>query len=327
MSVRDKVGAERYDNVKATLEKCWPDEKARVTDALVDELFCVAKHQWSASELATVDLPEPTDGVAANAPPASAYYLGMGTHTRHTAPGHQFTGKLPMVRISLPKTGTTANTPDIQTAGGECLTVDRLFASIEVLWARYRHDPKLTFECPERVDLITPPRLGGGRFAAIAIYLCYAKADDDAPSFYVLEAGLATGQPRIAYLGRTMDTMIETQSNYHPTPFSGPHHYYRGWLAMCPGRKHDPLTLTVQIFGKEPPEDHYMTVAVEYELRDAPVMTKPFHLTIAAGARLTAIADALGISIELPQQWVLRLFASHAMDSLFTVRPQPVTPG
>lgn len=322
MTIRDQVGAELWEQIKTTLESCYPDTRSTVSDAMVDELFRVAKHEWKAARLDAVSLPAPQQPTRRSGASSGRQYLAFGTHTRLVAPGHSFTGELPMVRVTLPESGTSTTTPVIETDGGDCHAADRLFPSVDVLWGRYRHDPLLAFERPERVDLVTPPRLMGGRFAAIAIYLAYAKASDAAPSFYVLEAGLATGQPAIAYLGRTMDAQIVTQSHYRPTPFSALHHWYRGTLTMCPGVKDDPKELLVEVFEEKPPKKQYIEVRVRYERRDEPVMTNPFHLTIAAGARLSAIADALGVEIEVPQRWLMRWIAADNQDRLFTTPPQ-----
>ncbi|MFK7988573.1 MAG: hypothetical protein AB8I08_21315 [Sandaracinaceae bacterium] len=330
MSVKDIVGATRWAEVKTSLENCWPDERSEVTDELVDELFRLAKHEWKAPDLAALALDPPTIPAKNAAAPPGRFYLAHGTHIRHTAPDHAFTGELPMIRFDLPQHGTSTTVPTIATEGGDALGVDRLYPSIDTFWARYEHDPLLTFARPERVELTTPPRLRGARFGAIAIYLAYAKASDTAPCFYVLEAGLATGQPRIAYLGRTMDWTIITQSHYDPTPFSGRSHWYRGRLFMQPADPAELDTLTVEVFEQQPPKDpaqdkasmgHYMTVSVRYEPRPEPVMTNPFFLTIAAGARLSAIADALGIEIEVPQRWLMRLIAKDNADTLFSKKP------
>lgn len=84
----------------------------------------------------------------------------------------------------------------------------------------------------------------------------------------------------------------------------------------------EPETLIVEGFRAEPPADPYIKVTVEYEKRAEPVMTNPLHLTLAAGARLTAIADALGTSIDLPLQWLMRIIAKIKRDELFITPPQ-----
>ena len=322
MKIKDAVGAERYAKVRETLESCWPDEKAVVTDELVDELFKLAKHEWGSEDLKGIDLPKPTDLLAKQQGTKTSYYLGNATHSRVAAPHSLFIGELPLVRVSIPATGTSETAPVIQTEGGECLPEDRLFPSIDVMWARYKERLSHLGGKPERVDLITPPRLKGSRFGAVALYLGFRKASDVAPCFYALEAGLATGQPRIPFLGPTMDAVIVSQTNYRPTPFSGPHHWYRGHLTMKADHPAEPDVLVVEGFRAQPPDDPYIKVTVEYEKRAEPVMTNPLHLTLAAGARLTAIADGLGISIDLPLQWLMRIIAKIKRDELFITPPE-----
>lgn len=330
MSVKDTVGAERWEQVKKSLQKCWPDERSKVSDELVDEFFRAAKHEWKSADLAGLNLDPPKIPAKNGTAPASRFYLAYGTHTRYGDAAHEFTGELPMIRYDLPQHGTSLTVPKIETEGGDALGVDRLFPSIDTLWAKYGDDPLLTFGRPERVELITPPRLRGARFGAIAIYLAYGKKTDKGPCFYVLEAGLATGQPRMSYLGRTMDWTIVSQSHYTPTPFSGPSHYYRGRLKMQTADPAELDTLTVEVFENQPDKDpakdtpalgHYMTVTVRYETRNEPVMTNPMLLTIAAGARLSMVADALGVEIELPQRWLMRLIAHGNGDRLFSTKP------
>jgi hypothetical protein len=212
--------------------------------------------------------------------------------------------------------------PTIHTPAGDLLPVDRLNPSVDVLWATYHTDPLLKFGRPERVDMITPPRLTGARFGAISIYLCYAKQNDPGPSFYILEAGLATGQARMPFLGRTMDHTIVSQTQYKPTTFSQLYHYYVGTLSMRQDAPNEPDVLRVKVFNKQPPSDQYLSVTVEYIKRSSPLMTNPFWLTVTAGARVQAIADALGISSNLDEAWFLRLLAEADMNNLFSVPPK-----
>lgn len=321
MKIEDAVGRERYAKVRRTLERCWPDQHAVITDELVDELFRLAKHEWGSEELKHIDLPKPTPELPKQQGKAIGYYLANATHARVAAPHSVFLGELPLVRIPLPATGTSQTAPPIETEGGVCLPTDRLFPSIEVMWARYAQRLTHLGGCPERVELITPPRLKGSRFGAVALYLGYRKTDDRAPCFFVLEAGLGTGQPRIPFLGPTMDTVIVTQTHYQPTPFSGPHHWYRGSVTMKAEDPGEPESLVVEGFRAQPPNDPYIKVTVEYEKRAEPVMTNPLHLTLAAGARLTAVADALGVPIDLPYQWLARIIAKIKRDDLFITPP------
>ena len=147
MSVKDVVGEDRWSSVKETLENCWPDEKSEVSDEMVDELFRLAKHEWGAGDLSALSLDPPRIPAKNGAAPPARFYLAYGKHSRGalSKPHHEFTGELPMVRIQLPDTGDSNTAATVETEGGDCAPADRLFPSIDVLWARYQHDPLLTF--------------------------------------------------------------------------------------------------------------------------------------------------------------------------------------
>lgn len=321
MSIRDVVGAERYEKMRRCLQHAFPDHATVVSDQAVDTAFQVAKFEWHATELQGLAIPPLPAPVAAANAAAFEYYEGRATHMRVAAPGSSFTGHLPLVRFRLPDKGTTQTLPTIHTPAGDLLPVDRLNPSVDVLWATYHTDPLLKFGRPERVEMITPPRLTGARFGAISIYLCYAKEHDPAPSFFILEAGLATGQARMPFLGRTMDHTIVAQTQYKPTTFSQPFHYYVGHLSMRQDAPSEPDVLTVKVHDKQPPHDPYLHVTVEYIKRNTPLLTNPFWLTVTAGARVQAIADALGIPSGLDEAWFLRLLAAADMNNLFSIPP------
>ena len=95
MKIKDAVGPERYAKVRETLESCWPDEKAVVTDELVDECFKLAKHEWGSADLKDIDLPKPIE-VAKQPGTKAGYYLGKATHSRVAAPHSLFIGELPL---------------------------------------------------------------------------------------------------------------------------------------------------------------------------------------------------------------------------------------
>jgi hypothetical protein len=325
MSIKQIVGDDRYEKMRGALKACFPDPATVVSDAAVDTAFQVAKFEWKAADLQALAIPSPAAPAVAAGAGQFEYYVAHATHARVAAPYSAFTGHLPLVRFQLPDHGTTQTLPTLHTRGGDILPVDRLNASIDVLWATYKNEPEL--QRPERVDMITPPRLDGARFAAISLYLCFKRKTDTAPAFYILEAGLATGQARMPFLGRTMESEIVAQTQYKPTSFSEPYHFYRGKLTMYAAAPSEPHSLSVKVYQRppaafgQPPSGEYIDVTVVYEKRPNPKLTNPFHLTIAAGARVQAIADVLGISPHLEQAWFLRLLAALDMDNLFSVPP------
>lgn len=321
-AIKDAVGADMYEQMRGVIKSSFPDAATVVTDDAVDAAFQVAKYDLNAPALQALDIPQPVAPTCGGGPQFE-YYEAWATHSRTAAPHSQFIGKLPLVRFRIPDQGTAQTLPIIHTPAGDLLPNDRLYPSVDVLWSTYGSDPLLRLGRPERVDMVTPPRLSGARFSAIAVYLCYAKETDPGPSFYILEAGLATGEARMPYLGRSMDAVIIAQTQYNPTAFSQPWHFYRGTLAMDANDPGEPSVLSIDVFEREPPTDQYLNVRVEYRKVSAPVLIDPYQITIIAGARLQAIADALGAPSGLTgREWFLRLIDDVALKALFTVPPQ-----
>jgi hypothetical protein len=164
------------------------------------------------------------------------YYWVESKHSRLSPGGFDpFVGELAMVRVTLPKDrGKTFNT-----AIGKILPADHLIDTVleaNQKYARFLEAPL------GRVDLITPPRQGV-RFGAISILLGYKTPRAARPFCYILEAGTATGQPKVLYLGKTMDATINAYSGYQPTAFSCPSHAYTGKLTL---NGDDPKLLTIR---------------------------------------------------------------------------------
>lgn len=212
-----------------------------------------------------------------------------------------FIGHLPMVRVGLPESIPTGKEEVIQTQIGDVyLSADHLVGSIGMIADKYGDSAHLGYK-PERVDLITPPRLRGTRFGAIALYLGYKGLRDPAPSFYLLEAGTATGAAKVLFFGKTIDTVITQTSWYKPTPFAMPENKYKGWIQIDGG---DPVTLVVQ--DHEPGHtDPYITVTVQYE-KVATMATKwPGDLTLEAAQRVAAIAEAMKVPSGVPLESIM----------------------
>jgi hypothetical protein len=92
------------------------------------------------------------------------YYRVHATHDRAVPDYDPFTGHLGMVRVALP-----ADKPHtVHTAIGDVVPEDHLLASIAEVERKYGAHIDGAID---RVDLITPPRLHGARFAAISVYL------------------------------------------------------------------------------------------------------------------------------------------------------------
>lgn len=191
------------------------------------------------------------------------YYRAHATHDREKPDYDPFTGHLGMVRVTLP-----AATPQrFATAIGDVLPEDHLIASIAEMERKYGShiDGQIS-----RVDLITPPRLHGSRFAAISVYLGYLTGHGS-PMFYVLEAGLATGQAKVLYFAPRIDFRILSYSGYRPTPFSDSDHVYTARMTVVGD---NPLLLQIHAHrdaGSRP----YVRISALFEETTRPDATWP----------------------------------------------------
>src|SRR6185436_8601788 len=111
------------------------------------------------------------------------------------------------------------------------LSSDHLVGSVDLVAQKFKE--QLGYY-PGKVDLVTPARTGitRARFGAIAMYLGYKNATDPGPSFFIFEAGMATGEAKMLYLGKTLDTEILQRSGYDPTAYSSHNNFYRGGVTV-----------------------------------------------------------------------------------------------
>jgi hypothetical protein len=201
-------------------------------EPLPAELKCLDFTPWSdqLAQLARSELPGGAEAEGVTRAPRAAgdavrYYWAEATHARLHPEGYApFVGKLPMVRVRLPD-----RTPhDFVTALGTLEQADHLIAT--VFEANDKYAGKLGYAL-QRVDVITPPRQVL-RFGAVSVMLGYRDATA-LPSCYILEAGTATGQAKVLFLGATMDSKINSYSGYQPTPFSCSDNAYTGTLTLA----------------------------------------------------------------------------------------------
>jgi len=267
------------------LKEAFPD--AKVTDADLAALaVCLRRSKASGEAMpeqlenlditgydqdlsryeAELDLPPlEKSTVTRPADDAGRYYWANATHARTTPSGFSpFVGELAMARVSLPARSPAA----FKTCIGQILPGDHLVDT--VLEANQKYQRFLS-QPIGRLDLITPARQGV-RFGAISVLLGYAQPGDTIPFCYILEAGTATGQPKVLYLGKTIDAKINAYSGYQPTPFACPSHAYTGQLTL---EGDDPRTLRVtsrEVEGgtSKPP---YIDVQVEFTLQTNDVST------------------------------------------------------
>ena len=315
-SIKSILSPTVYEQLRCYLQRTIPGGPENspmfgaVDDALVDQ-FVIMLWKDHKAAFAGVGIPAPPPGfldamtraVPETIPEASPfagdepdedpealprYYVVNSRHNRHGV--SDFVGVLPMVRISLPHDGDSYR---ISTAIGDVLASDHLLRNQREVVAK-------AYPC-ERVELVTPARRENVRFAAIAIYLAYQKAGDKLPSYYILEAGLAQGGPRMTYIAKDMQPIVR-RSDYEPTQFSSANNYYRGALTL---RGDDPLSLTIESLTsdprKNPAEKPYITITsafVRTNAYDRRLEMRPAQIYREAVIRVAAIAEALGKRVD-----------------------------
>ena len=214
------------------------------------------------------------------------YYWVEATHTRKQPSGYApFTGQLPMVRVRLP-----AREPrDFLTAVGTVEPEDHLIATLAE--ANEHFAARLGYSMA-RVDLITPPRQLL-RFGAVSVMLGYRDAEL-APSCYILEAGTATGQPKVLFLGQNMQSVIDAPSGYKPTPFACADHVYTGRLSV---QNDSPKLLEIKARKLESgtSQPHYIEVNVRFTEEQDAIRNVWSGLLIARAASIVLARQARGL--------------------------------
>lgn len=203
------------------------------------------------------------------------YYNVRATHDREIPDLDAFTGRLPMARVTLPR--LTKDAQDFETSIGSVRKSDHFYRSVEEFKLRYAG--KAPYQSAARIDLITPPRADpfNLRFGAISVYLGYLDAAG-APSFYVLEAGTATGQPKVPFPAPSFDNGVYAYAGYTPTPFTNKQHIYKGQLEWREtGTKR--LKMSVR---KDAASAPYMRLNVSFEETTDPWRTWPGFLILKA---------------------------------------------
>lgn len=301
------VGSTHFESVRKLLSTPW--RRSLKPELISDEVVASAiEAEWSARRRAGA--PDDTTPVKALAflpdPPAGwiptplpqektplKYYDCFAQHFRsnHEKPHSKFEGLLPQVRVSLPRQ-PPANGLLAQTAIGNVFAQDHLLSSVTAVRDRMNQTFGGGFDDVTRVDVISPARLGA-RFGAIGLYLGY-RNHGVLPSFYLLEAGLATGPAVRLYPVRDMGKINRHPTAYLPTPFVELSNTYDGQLIM---NGDEPDTLIVQSY-REPRTgiEARIKVTVMYQPRTAATVTKlsPGDITLTAAERIAVIGKALG---------------------------------
>lgn len=201
-------------------------------------------------EIQTLD--EPDDGYR--------YYWTEAVHNRKSPQGFQpFTAQMGMVRVTLPETRPRK----YKTAFGVLAPGDHLIDT--VYEANQKYKAHLGYEM-QRLDVITPARQSL-RFGAISVYLGFAHEADIQPSCYILEAGTATGQPKVLYLGKKIGQDINAYSGYQPTPFACSSHAYFGTLTVKDDDEPDRLLISSRVIKDGASQPPYIEVDIRWTLQ------------------------------------------------------------
>lgn len=293
MNVKAIVGADTYERMRDVLAGIHPDE-AHVEDPKVDAFIVELWRNYQPQFRACGLEPPPPDlppAAVANAPAAGhRTYMAHATHARLVAPFSSFTGHLPMVRVALPAE-TASNTVIGTEIGNVDFDQDHLLRSrADVVKFGVNEGFDLA---AERIELVTPARqTDDRRFAAISFFLGYRAAAGAVPDYYILEAGLAGGGPRVLYPSDNMGT-LQYKSGYRPTPFASPNHWYTGKLTMT-GDEPNHLHVDVSTARNG---DAAIMVDIDFERQSTPPENDPAAIYAQAALRMLAIAQALDVSV------------------------------
>jgi hypothetical protein len=283
------LGQSDVKKLRKTLRSAFPDAKLDANDPKLPHALAIAAHltktpigvdlaahsasiEAEAKKLGLTTKPSPGGSgteirAKSGASSGVRYYKVAATHDREKPDLGPFTGHLGMVRVRLPAKNLESFK---NTALGDVLASDHLMANIAEVTKKYGG----LMGPIERVDLVTPARLANLRFGAISIYLGYRPGDVN-PSFYVLEAGTATGEPKVLYESTAIDNQLVEFSGYEPTPFSRQSHVYTARLTLS-GDSPSLLRITAH---KDSSTTPYIRLRVTFEETDNPIAVWPgMHL-------------------------------------------------
>lgn len=236
-------------------------------------------------------------------PHEHSLYTLRATHARRTPVTSVFTAVTHCVRVRLPRREPTA----IHTLIGVVLPGDHLLPTIDAVQERFGGRLGRTFE---RIDLVTPARLGTIRFSPMSLYFGYEQRDSPTPNFVIYEPGDAIGKPGALYLGETIEAVIEEQAGYKPTPLSSPEHWYTGGIRMAENGR-DPAVLHMQASELQGGEPHFR-LHVEYEIAQTLPVASPGGDLVEAALRMLAVEKGVGVDLNV----IERLIAETGLAAL-----------
>lgn len=260
------------------------DIEPATVDAFVDRLMELKTQQRADGAAAIVHRSEGEHGL----------FTLRATHARRTPITSVFTGITQTVRVRLPNDEAAT----IETPIGEVRPEDHLLPTVAAVRERFGERLDRRFD---RVELITSARSAGIRFSPMALYFGYEREDSEVPSFVIYEPGDAMGKPGALYLGATLDTVIEEQAGYKPTPLASPEHWYTGGLRMAANGR-DPEVLFMHAAKQRGGEPHFR-LHVEY-IADAAAEGSPIGDLVEAALRMLAVQHGVGADQSLIERLI-----------------------
>lgn len=285
--VRQAVGATEYEAIRSLVRATFPDKRCKIGNATVDAFVAGLPEEAQIALCGGKVVLEHVLGAnLGRDPEVVCFYDIEAVHSRIVAPGeHSFVGHLQMVRVRLPE----SEGKDITTPIGIVYRGDHKLSNVDQI--RQKYGKTLGYRV-SRVELVTPARWPahlGARFAAVAVYILYDTTGT--PRGYILEAGMATGEPMVTFLARDRGNTITQPAWYAPTPFSDEKNWYHGRAVI--DATGDLKAVDVDVRSTERGEPH-LTVRASFQRTSDTTPVHAARLTAAAGLRVAAIADAMG---------------------------------
>lgn len=265
------------DQMGALLRVAFPDPRVQIGEALITSALSMMPENVQESavgEAAGLLLGQEIPKVEHEF--VLGYYLAKAHHIRRGV--HSFVGHVPMVRVVLPDVRE-----DISTKIGIVYAGDHRLYRRAMVADHYAS--LLDFE-PTRVELTTPARFLGARFAAVATYTLF---HGDSIGAWVLEAGMATGEPMVLFISPDGDK-ITRRAWYEPTPFSKDSNFYKGSVTFNGDNSLSVMSLSVHETREA---ESHMDVTVHFEPVENPEPCFASKLTFEAACRVATIAQKL----------------------------------
>ncbi|MCO4769627.1 MAG: hypothetical protein KDA24_06305 [Deltaproteobacteria bacterium] len=246
------------------------------------------------------------------------YYRVQAKHARHIPVSHEFIGVNQWVRLPLP---ATAKRWTRTTRIGVVQAADHLLRNVKE--AAHKYDKRLDFAI-KRVDVITPARFHGARFAAAALYLLFDSETAVEARGYVAEGGGAFGRPQALYLGPQMGETAGDSCRFVFTAMADVDHAYD--FVMNVDGTH-PTKMVLKAFMGPERKQQYLTNTITFhpvtsESLDETGVYTPQSMQRVAANRVVQIGDAI-VAAKKPG-WIEHeddLVATRVFSKLFPAKP------